>query len=196
MKSKLEDEEKETFEFYTNNHLPCNSNDYLYDYVENQNIKKPQKILKNEFQVKQFLKYIYESEIVYPEKDEESEIENIIPENKVLLDWGNTTYEKIGKSILKSNCVIIIGKFSPSDVDDVFDKYGVITGAIHERKTYLKEMFEIMDLENKRPPDDLKSRKYLLNLFLKSKTTFDMIKVHFKQIQNKLLGANPNVRFL
>ena len=134
--------------------------------------------------------------MVNPLQQTDKEIKNITPENKVLLDWGSKTYERIGKKILNSNCVMIIGKFSPSDVDDVYEKYGVITSAIHDRKTYLKENFEMMDIEDKKPIDDLKSRKFLLNFFLKSKTTYDLVKYHFKQILNKLSGANPNVNFI
>ena len=192
----MEDDEKVTYELYTDNVIEFKTNISIKNYVDKQNITKPQKILKNEFQVKQFLKYIYESNMVNPLQQTDKEIKNIIPENKVLLDWGSKTYERIGKKILNSNCVMIIGKFSPSDVDDVYEKYGVITSAIHDRKTYLKENFEMMDIEDKKPIDDLKSRKFLLNFFLKSKTTYDLVKYHFKQILNKLSGANPNVNFI
>jgi len=134
--------------------------------------------------------------MVYPEKSEDRPLLNTIPENMVLLDWGPKSYEKIAQKILKTHCVMILGKFSPSIVDDLYDRYGVITNALHNRNTLLKDNYESMDLEDKRPTDDIKSKKYLLTVLLKSKTTYDLFKHQYKQILNKISGANPGVELI
>ena len=109
-----------------------------------------------------------------------------------LVDFGEHSYQKLIDSISDLNGLMWIGRLSPSKCENMFDNYIKIINKINERKKELKEKFdeEQATEEKKLLETDLKARKQLLNIFLKSKSTYDTIKDNYKMI---LSGqANPD----
>ena len=75
----------------------------------------------------------------------------------------------------------------------MFDNYIKIINKINERKKELKEKFEEEQVteEKKIAETDLKARKQLLNIFLKGKSTYEVIRDNYKLIQTgKLTPMN------
>ena len=109
-----------------------------------------------------------------------------------LVDFGEHSYQKLIDSISDLNGLMWIGRLSPSKCENMFDNYIKIINKINERKKELKEKFdeEQATEEKKLLETDLKARKQLLNIFLKSKSTYDTIKDNYKMI---ITGqANPD----
>ena len=113
-------------------------------------------------------------------------------EKMELVDFGEHTYQKLLDSISDLNGLMWIGRLSPSKCENMFDNYIKIINKITERKKELKEKFdeEQATEEKKLLETDIKARKQLLNIFLKSKSTYDTVKDNYKMI---LTGqANPD----
>ena len=90
------------------------------------------------------------------------------------------------------NGVMWLGRLSPSKLENLFDNYPKIIEAIHNRKKVLKEKFEEDQAtqEKKINETELKARKQLLNIFLKSKSVYEYVKDNFKNVLNNS-SANP-----
>ena len=113
-------------------------------------------------------------------------------EKMELVDFGEHTYQKLLDSISDLHGLMWIGRLSPSNCENMFDNYIKIINKITERKKELKEKFdeEQATEEKKLLETDLKARKQLLNIFLKSKSTYDMVKDNYRLI---ITGqANPD----
>ncbi len=84
-----------------------------------------------------------------------------------------------------------IGRLSPSKCENVFDNYPKIVEAILSRKKELKNKFEEDQAtqERKLNETDMKAKKQLLNVFLKSNSVFEEIKETYKFI---LSGQNSD----
>ena len=109
-----------------------------------------------------------------------------------LVDFGEHSYQKLLDSISDLNGIMWLGRLSPSKCENMFDNYISIINKINERKKELKEKFEEeQTLEEKKLLEtDIKARKQLLNIFLKGKSTYDVIKDNYKMI---ITGqANPD----
>ena len=109
-----------------------------------------------------------------------------------LVDFGEHSYQKLLDSISDLNGIMWIGRLSPSKCENMFDNYIKIINKINERKKELKEKFdeEQATEEKKLLETDMKARKQLLNIFLKSKSTYDTIKDNYKMIISG--QANPD----
>ena len=113
-------------------------------------------------------------------------------EKMELVDFGEHSYQKLLDSISDLHGLMWIGRLSPSKCENIFDNYIKIINKITERKKELKEKFdeEQATEEKKLLETDLKARKQLLNIFLKSKSTYDTVKDNYKMI---ITGqANPD----
>ena len=109
-----------------------------------------------------------------------------------LVDFGEHSYQKLVDSITDMHGIMWIGRLSPSKCENMFDNYIKIINKINERKKELKEKFdeEQATEEKKLLETDMKARKQLLNIFLKSKSTYDTIKDNYKMIISG--QANPD----
>jgi hypothetical protein len=118
----------------------------------------------------------------------------IDPNEYQLIDFGEKSYEKLCLYISKSNCLMWLGKFSPSIVENLFENYSILVKAIHDRKTYLRERFAelMMEEEKKLDESDQKAKKHLFNVFVKGKTSYEFIKTNYRHILSLLQGNNPN----
>ena len=89
--------------------------------------------------------------------------------------------------------IMWLGKLSPNKVENIFDNYQKILQSIHQRKKQLKEKFEIEQATQakKLNETELKAKKQLLNIFLKSNTVFEIIRDNFKNVLNN--NPNPTV---
>ena len=113
-------------------------------------------------------------------------------EKMELVDFGEHSYQKLLDSISDLHGLMWIGRLSPCKCENIFDNYIKIINKITERKKELKEKFdeEQATEEKKLLETDLKARKQLLNIFLKSKSTYDTVKDNYKMI---ITGqANPD----
>ena len=109
-----------------------------------------------------------------------------------LVDFGEHSYQQLLDSISQMHGIMWIGRLSPSKCENMFDNYIKIINKISERKKELKEKFEEDQAteEKKLLETDLKARKQLLNVFLKGKSIYDVIKENYKLIQTG--QANPD----
>ena len=137
-------------------------------------------------------------------KEEEKKEEEPVKEKKIydprlydtekmeLVDYGEHSYQKLLDCISHMNGIMWFGKLSPSKCENMFDNYFKIINKINERKKELKEKFEEEQAteEKKLSETDLKARKQLLNVFLKGKSTYEVIKENYKLIQTG--QANPD----
>ena len=113
-------------------------------------------------------------------------------EKMELVDYGEHSYQKLLDTISQMNGIMWLGKLSPSKCENMFDNYFKIINKINERKKELKEKFEEEQAteEKKLSETDLKARKQLLNIFLKGKSTYEVIRDNYKLIQTG--QANPD----
>ena len=113
-------------------------------------------------------------------------------EKMELVDFGEHSYQKLLDEISNLHGIMWFGKLSPSKTENMFDNYIKIINKINERKKELKEKFEEEQAteEKKLLETDLKARKQLLNIFLKGKSTYEVIKDNYKLIQTG--QANPD----
>ena len=113
-------------------------------------------------------------------------------ENMELVDFGEETYSRLTTEIKKTFGVMWIGRLSPSKCENVFDSYIKIIQAIQERKSQLKNIFdeEQSTKEKKLSESDIKSKKQLLNFFLKGKGAYEEIKETYRLIISG--QANPD----
>ena len=113
-------------------------------------------------------------------------------EKMELVDFGEHSYQKLIDCISQMHGIMWLGRLSPSKCENIFDNYIKIINKINERKKELKEKFEEDQAteEKKLLETDLKARKQLLNVFLKGKSTHDVIRDNFRLIQTG--QANPD----
>ena len=113
-------------------------------------------------------------------------------EKMELVDFGEHSYQKLLDAISDLHGIMWLGKLSPSKTENMFDNYIKIINKINERKKELREKFEEEQAteEKKLSETDLKARKQLLNIFLKGKSTYDVIRDNYKLIQTG--QANPD----
>jgi hypothetical protein len=113
-------------------------------------------------------------------------------EKMELVDFGEHSYQKLLDAISGLHGIMWLGKLSPSKTENMFDNYIKIINKINERKKELREKFEEEQAteEKKLSETDLKARKQLLNIFLKGKSTYDVIRDNYKLIQTG--QANPD----
>jgi len=125
----------------------------------------------------------------------QQEIHHILDPNEYqLIDFGEKTYERLCSYISKNNCFMWLGKFSPSIVENLWDNYALIVKTIHDRKTFLREKFAelMMEEEKKLDESDQKAKKHLFNVFLKGKISYEFIQNNYRHILSLLQGNNPN----
>ncbi len=128
-------------------------------------------------------------------KDKTLDIKSILDINQFhLIDYGEKSYGKLCNYISKYNCLMWLGKFSPSVVENLWDNYADIVKAIHDRKGILREKFAELMIEEEKKLDesDHKAKKHLLNVFLKGNISYEYIKVNYRNILSLLQGNNPN----
>ena len=112
-------------------------------------------------------------------------------DHKELVDFGEGSYQRLVDEISRSHGVMWLGRLSPSAAENVFDNYLRIVEAIQKRKKELKEKFEEDQAtqEKKIGETETKARKMLLNIFLRNKHVYEVIKDTYKIIQS---GANTD----
>ena len=131
------------------------------------------------------------------EKEEEKEYKIYDPrlydyDNMELVDFGEETYDRLIKELSNTYGVMWIGRLSPSKAENIFDNYPKIIQTIQERKKNLKEKFEEEQAtqEKSLKETDMKAKKQLLNVFLKSNSAYEEFKETFRMIVNG--QANPD----
>ena len=109
-----------------------------------------------------------------------------------LVDFGEETYDKLISELNQTYGVMWIGRLSPSQAENIFDNYVKIVQAIQDRKRVLREKFEEEQAtqEKSLSESDMKAKKQLLNVFLKSNSTYEEFKETFRMIING--QANPD----
>lgn len=197
-KNKLDEEQKELLIHYRDqNIIEFNANQHILPFVEAQQISKPQKILKNDLQVYEYNQYMYNKPIHIDNNNTNIETVSLYDNEQFeVMDYGPKTYENICKHFSTMNCVMWLGSLSPNIVENLYDDYAIIVKAIHDRKNYLKERFNEFNAEEEKKlhESDLKAKKLLFNVFLKSKTCYELIKSNYRSILSLLQGNNPNVK--
>ncbi|MCQ2818673.1 MAG: phosphoglycerate kinase [archaeon] len=109
-----------------------------------------------------------------------------------LVDFGEKSYDNLTEAMKDMHGIMWLGKLSPNKVENVFDNYPKILGRIQEIKKKLKYEFEMEQATQakKLNETELKARKFLLNVFLKSNSVYEVVKDNFKNIE-KYLAGNP-----
>jgi hypothetical protein len=145
----------------------------------------------------------------HPEEENNNEVNNLeekeeVKEHKIydprlydydnmeLVDFGEESYNRLITELNNTYGVMWIGRLSPSKAENIFDNYPKIIQAIQERKKVLKEKFEEEQAtqEKSLSESDMKAKKQLLNVFLKSNSAYEEFKETFRLI---LTGqANPD----
>ena len=136
-------------------------------------------------------------EIMIEEEETKKEYKHYDPrlynyDTMELVDFGEETYDKLISELNQTYGVMWIGRLSPSQVENIFDNYVKIIQAIQERKKVLREKFEEEQAtqEKSLSESDMKAKKQLLNVFLKSNSTYEEFKETFRMI---ITGqANPD----
>lgn len=97
------------------------------------------------------------------------------------VDFGEKTYERLTRNFSKMNCVMWLGKLSPSIVENLNDNYAKIVRSLYERKGKLKaEYNEMIQDEEKKPNEsEMKAKKHLFTIFMKSKIAYENIRRSF-----------------
>jgi 3-phosphoglycerate kinase len=207
-KNKLTDEERLILEKYRNNNFEFEVEFSHKTFIQNQQTFKPKKILKNELEEREYLESVYRKPIIFKNNNESTNngnktlksemdfnntnevrsltdretIRKIIDTNEnAIVDWGEKTYDKLSSLISEVKMVMWLGKLSPSPVENLYDNYSKIVRSIYERKNKLKSEYnESVQEEDKKPQDnEQKAKKYLFNIFLKSKTAYDNVRRAF-----------------
>ena len=109
-----------------------------------------------------------------------------------LVDFGEETYDKLITELKNTYGVMWIGRLAPSQAENIFDNYTKIVQAIQERKKILREKFEEEQATQEKTlsESDMKAKKQLLNVFLKSNSAYEEFKETFRMI---ITGqANPD----
>jgi 3-phosphoglycerate kinase len=205
IKNKLTENEIELLKNYKNNNFEFKSEEYKRNFVELQQNQKPKKTLKNEYEVRKNLEYIYNKPIVFNENNEHSLNNSLVNmsqqaiegepinkkfncvfdcDNNVFVDYGEKTYNKLIAGLKEMNTIMWLGKLSPSIVENLNDNYYNIVNTMNDRNKELKEKYNEMFTEEERKPEsDIKAKKYLFTIFLKSKTSYDLIRRNFLSIK-------------
>jgi hypothetical protein len=104
-------------------------------------------------------------------------------ETSELVDYGDKTYLNICQAVNRSNCLLWLGKLSPSKIDNIFDSFTTLVENIHERKDILRIKFnELMEEEEKKLTEgDYKAKKFLFNILLKCQSSYKLLKKAFKK---------------
>ncbi len=113
-------------------------------------------------------------------------------DNMELVDFGEETYDKLITELKNTYGVMWIGRLAPSQAENIFDNYTKIVQAIQERKKILREKFEEEQATQEKTlsESDMKAKKQLLNVFLKSNSAYEEFKETFRMI---ITGqANPD----
>jgi hypothetical protein len=113
-------------------------------------------------------------------------------DNMELVDFGEESYNKLIEEIKNTYGIMWIGRLSPSKAENIFDNYLKIVQAIIERKNALKSKFEEEQAtqEKSLKETDMKAKKQLLNVFLKSSHAYEEFKETYRMI---ITGqANPD----
>ena len=113
-------------------------------------------------------------------------------DNMELVDFGEESYNKLIEEIKNTYGIMWIGRLSPSKAENIFDNYLKIVQAIIERKNVLKSKFEEEQAtqEKSLKETDMKAKKQLLNVFLKSSHAYEEFKETYRMI---ITGqANPD----
>lgn len=196
LKNKLNEEQKELLNNYRQKEhtIKFRSNSYIKNFVEKQNIKRPQKIFKTEYEIYKFEEYIYQNNLEFLEptghqptlsngqKLEFSE-DGFIVDNEPyeFVDFGEKSYTKLLEYFNHMNCVMWLGSLSPSIIENLYDDYAKIVKTIYDRKFALKQKFneEQAEEEKKLHESDLKAKRQLLNIFLQSKEAYELVRSNF-----------------
>ena len=112
--------------------------------------------------------------------------------NMELVDFGEESYDRLINELNNTYGVMWIGRLAPSQAENIFDNYLKIVQAIIERKAVLKSKFEEEQAtqEKNLSESDMKAKKQLLNVFLKSNSVYEEFKETFRMI---ITGqANPD----
>ena len=113
-------------------------------------------------------------------------------DNMELVDFGEESYNRLIEEIKNTYGIMWIGRLSPSKAENIFDNYLKIVQAIIERKAVLKSKFEEEQAtqEKSLKETDMKAKKQLLNVFLKSSHAYEEFKETYRMI---ITGqANPD----
>ena len=125
------------------------------------------------------------------EKEEEKEFIPYDPrlydyDKMELVDFGEETYDRLIKELNNTYGVMWIGRLAPSQAENIFDNYPKIIQAIQDRKKNLREKFEEEQATQEKSinDSDMKAKKQLLNVFLKSNSAYEEFKETYRMILN------------
>jgi 3-phosphoglycerate kinase len=210
LKNKINSDLKSILANYKNNTIEFDTNTYRSKFISSQETFNPKKTLKNELESKLFLESIYHKPVVYPTNSEEKNSKNqhksasvnnlqssnskflFDNENFEFIDYGEKTYDNLIKHLNEVNGVMWFGKLSPSIIENLYDHYSRIVRCFYERKQKLRNEFNelMLEEEKKLQESDLKAKKYLYTIFLKSKTVYDIMRYNYLQF------ILPSVHFI
>ena len=186
---KLSNEEKDILTHYNRKSISIESVGKVRSFVMRQNFKKPQKILKNEFEIFNYESAVYDEPTVMQAKDE---VFNPIPDGYVIADFGSKTYDTLCRHLKETYNLMWIGTLSPTEVENAFEDYLKIVGEFNERKTSLRTKFNelVADDEKKPLESELRGRKHLFNIFLEGEKIFGLVKQNYKKTLDEKNGIN------
>jgi hypothetical protein len=97
------------------------------------------------------------------------------------VDYGEKTYDRLTRNFSKMNCVMWLGKLSPSIIENLNDNYAKIVRSLYERKGKLRaEYNEMIQDEDKKPNEnEMKAKKHLFTIFMKSKIAYENVRRSF-----------------
>jgi hypothetical protein len=100
-----------------------------------------------------------------------------------LVDYGEKTYLNISQAVHRSNCLIWLGKLSPSNIDNMFDSYTILVENLNERKdSLIKRFHELMEEEEKKLNEgDFKAKKFLFTTLVKCSSSYKLLRQSFKK---------------
>jgi hypothetical protein len=100
-----------------------------------------------------------------------------------LVDYGEKTYLNMCQAISQSNCLMWLGKLSPTRIDNMFDSFSVLVESLNERKDSLVKRFhEIMEEEEKKLNEgDFKAKKFLFTTLVKCPNSYKLLRQSFKK---------------
>lgn len=120
-------------------------------------------------------------------------LNSVVPKGYTISDFGPATYKLLEKNIKESNCIFWLGEISPSKIRNLYNDLGQIFDVLSKRKESCNLELNEVNKQNDKKLDPIKSKRYQLNIMLKSGLTYNYIKESKKKdMQNFQNQENDN----
>lgn len=120
-----------------------------------------------------------ESVLIIPEEKPQV-IKSVIPEGHSLVDYGELTYKTLNSKISQANCIFWLGEIFPTKIMNIYDDFTSIVETLNSRKKACEK--ELEEIQEDKKMDQVKAKKFLTTVLLKSNKTYEMIKAAKKSI--------------